>query len=98
MFSLDGYKLVMESNKVVIAKNNIFIGKGFIIDGLFKLNVLNESNENSSLILNIQSSISWHQRLGHVSNRKIKRLMDLNLIPKYRIDANHNCEICIQAK
>jgi len=37
------YKLVFESNKVVIIKDLNFIGKRFLCDSLFKLNVKNST-------------------------------------------------------
>lgn len=40
-----GYKIVLESNKIVIFKSDIFIIKGFISKELFKLNII--INENS---------------------------------------------------
>ena len=39
------YKVVLESNRVVITLNDVFIGKGYVIDGLFKLNVVFEVNK-----------------------------------------------------
>ena len=36
-----GFKLIFESNKVVITKNKSFIGKGYLCDVLFVLNVVN---------------------------------------------------------
>ena len=33
-----------------------------------------------------------------MSLRQLKRLMDLNLIPKANIDFKHKCEICVQEK
>ena len=50
-----GYKVVMESNKVVITRNDIFVGKGYVCDGLFKLNVLSEVNEISHQVFNVES-------------------------------------------
>ncbi|KAI5353977.1 hypothetical protein L3X38_006871 [Prunus dulcis] len=35
-----GYKIVMESNRIVITRNDVFIGKGYVCDGLFKINVV----------------------------------------------------------
>lgn len=34
-----GFKLVMESNKFVLTKGGMFVGKGYVADGLVKLNV-----------------------------------------------------------
>jgi hypothetical protein len=38
-----GYKLVFESNKVVITKFGSFVGRGYLCDGLFKLNTVDAS-------------------------------------------------------
>ncbi|KAL0418531.1 UNVERIFIED_CONTAM: Retrovirus-related Pol polyprotein from transposon TNT 1-94 [Sesamum radiatum] len=35
-----GFRLVFESNKFVLTKNNHFIGKGYVEKGLFKMNVM----------------------------------------------------------
>ena len=47
----------------------MFVGKGCLADGLFKLNVIanamNEINNASAYI--VDSSNLWHSRLGHVN-------------------------------
>ena len=78
--------------------NDVFIGKGYVIDGLFKLNVVFEVNKISPQVLNIESCDVWHGRLGHVSLKKMKQMMDLNLVPKSQVDFKRKCEICVQAK
>ncbi|CAL5400680.1 unnamed protein product [Camellia sinensis] len=88
----------MESNKIVISKNDIFIGKGFVCDGLFKLNVSFEVNYISHNIFNIEVCDLWHKRLGHVNLGKIRKMMDLELVPKSSIDVKRKCEICVKAK
>ncbi|KAI5350367.1 hypothetical protein L3X38_003258 [Prunus dulcis] len=93
-----GYKIVMESNRIVITRNDVFIGKGYVCDGLFKINVVFEDNKISPQVFNVESCNVWHGRLGHVSLSKIKTLMDLELIPKSNIDLKHKCEVCVQAK
>ena len=93
-----GYKIVMESNKIVINKNDIFIDKDFVCDGLFKLNVSFEVNYISHNILNIEVCDLWHRRLGNVNLRKTRKMMDLELVPKSSIDVKRKCEICVQAK
>ena len=93
-----GYKVVLESNLVVITRNDVFIGKWYVSDGLFKLNVVFEVNKVSPLVLNVESCDTWHGRLGHISMKKMKRMMDLELIPKSHVDFKKKCEICVQAK
>ena len=47
----NGFKCVLVSDKVVISKNEMFIGKGYLNEGLLKLNVMviDSINKNSSL-------------------------------------------------
>ena len=51
----NGFKVVFVSNKVVISKNDMYVGKGYLSDGLFKLNVMtinnNKNNDSSTYLL-----------------------------------------------
>ena len=49
-----GYRIVKESNKFIISKSNIFIGKGFVYDGLFRLNVINSSGNEISIHITLK--------------------------------------------
>ncbi|WVZ64761.1 hypothetical protein U9M48_014236 [Paspalum notatum var. saurae] len=35
----DGFKVVLESNKVVVSRHGLFIGKGYVSGGLFRLSI-----------------------------------------------------------
>ncbi|KAJ9566473.1 hypothetical protein OSB04_002439 [Centaurea solstitialis] len=45
-----GFKLVFESDKFVLSKNGMYVGKGYAMNGMFKLNVMvvNVMNNNAS--------------------------------------------------
>ena len=92
-----GYKIVLESNRVIISKNNVFIGKGYVCDGLFKLNNVSSLNKISK-VFNVETSDIWHKRLGHINMKKIRRMMDLGLVPSAPVDFKSKCEDCVQAK
>lgn len=70
---------MMESNKIVIIKKHRFCWKCYISDGLFKLNNFYHIYHDSSIVLNVEFSCLWHERLSHVSHRKINKLTDINL-------------------
>ena len=94
---------MFESNRVVITKHGVFISKGYICDGFFKLSLMpfssNKIYDSSSLtITNVESCDMWHARLGHINLNSIRRMMSLNLIPKYSIDLKKKCKICVQSK
>ena len=60
----------------------------------------NNSKFNSvdDVVFNVESHGLWHCRLGHVNLQSIKRMMNLDLIPKSNLNTYGKCEICVQAK
>ena len=46
----------------------------------------------------LESSNLWHGRLGHVNYDTLRKLINLNHIPTFQIDAKHKCETCVEAK
>ena len=36
-------KAVLESNNLILSKNEIFVGKGYATDGMYKLSIINRS-------------------------------------------------------
>ena len=69
LLSKVGIKLAFESDKIVMTKNGMFIGKGYCNQGLFILNILNVANGNAStsFAYMVDSIDLWHARLGHVN-------------------------------
>ena len=95
--SKKGFRLVFESDKFVLTKSGIYVGKGYMSNGLFKMNVMtivsyfNSKNTSSAYML--ESYNIWH-----VNFDTLCKLMNLELLPKLKIDANHKCEICVESK
>ena len=94
-----GFLMVFESNKVILSKSGMYVGKGYVSDELFKLNVMTIINKNNkSSVYMLESSNLWHGRLGHVNYDTLCRLINLDHIPSFQIDSKHKCEICVEAK
>ena len=76
------FKLVFETDKFVLSKGGMFVGKGYACEGMFKLNVLAISNKNvvSGYIVE-SSSFLWHYRLGHINFIKLYDMVNLELLP-----------------
>ncbi|OMO97119.1 Integrase, catalytic core [Corchorus capsularis] len=95
-----GFKILLESDKVVITKNGAFIGKGYSLDRLFKLSI-NEINSVSVYLIgsiyNVESSNLWNSRLGHLNYATLKYMASHDyFICKH--DYPDKCEVCAQAK
>ncbi len=101
----DGFELSFKCNKVIILDSGSFVGKGYSSDGLFKIRVetdLSLSNNDSFIdypvSYSIESSNVWHGRLGHINYDSVKRMMNLDIIPKHAIDKSSKCHVCVEAK
>ncbi|CAM8944214.1 unnamed protein product [Rhodiola kirilowii] len=86
-----GFKIVFESQKVVLSKNGMYVGRGYVKDGMWKLIVIaiKSINKESSSTYLLESSNLWHGRLGHVNYDSIRNLMKLDCILKLQIDSEH---------
>ena len=57
---------------------------------------MKENNISSTYI--VESSYIWHGRLGHVNYGSLKKLVNMNYLPKFELNPNHKCEVCVEAK
>ncbi|WJZ87171.1 hypothetical protein VitviT2T_006572 [Vitis vinifera] len=59
-----GFRLVFESNKFVLSKSGMYVGKGYMSDGMWKLNVMtiikSNMNKASTSTYMLESSNLWH--------------------------------------
>ena len=94
-----GVKVSFESDKSIMTKDNIFVGKGFCNQGLFVLSISEVMNENaySSAYL-VDSYDIWHARLGHVSSVYIKKMQTLGLLNNIDYLGLSKCQICATSK
>ena len=80
----------------------MYVEKRYMSGGMWKLNVMtiikSEMNKASSSAYILESSNIWHGRLGHVNYDTLCKLINLNHIQTFQIDAKHKCETCVEAK
>ena len=89
-----GFRLVYEANKVVISNGGVFVGKGYVCNGMFKLSINNINN----VVAYLCDSFSlWHNRLGHVNFRRMNDMVKLDLIT-YVNKSDDKCKICMLTK
>ena len=55
-------------------------------------------NKAGSFAYILESSNLWHGRLVHVNYDTLHKLINLNRIPTFQIDAKHKCETYVEAK
>ena len=71
---------MFESNKFILSKSGMYVGKGYVNDGIWKLNVMtiikSSMNKESTSTYMLESSNLWHGRLGHVNYDTLRRLIN----------------------
>jgi hypothetical protein len=96
----DGFKVVLESNKLVVSKSRQFIGKGYDCGGLFHFYLLDFNNKSMNHICaNVDDLASiWHSCLCHINFGSMSRLGTMSLIPNITIVKGSKCHSCVQSK
>ena len=87
-----------EYDKIVMTKNNVFMGKGFCNQGLFVLSISKVMNGNSSSAYLVDSYNVWHVRLRYASGGYIKKMQSLSLINNIDYSGLSKCQICATSK
>ena len=93
-------KIMFDSDKIVLTKNNAFVGKGYCNQGLFMLNVSQIMNNKASFsfVYIVDSCDVWHGILRHVNFPYIKKMVELSLIPRLSLENLGKCEVCVESK
>ena len=67
MLNKYGLRLVFESDKFTLTKGGLYVGRGYLHDGMFKLNLLAQvpknNNKNNSSVYIVELCDVWHLRL-----------------------------------
>ena len=97
-----GFRFLFELDKFVLSKSGMYARKGYMSDGLWKLNVTtiikSDMNKASTSAYILESSNLWHGRSRHVIYDTLHRLSNLNYIPTFQIYVKHECETGVEAK
>lgn len=84
--------------KAVRRKNKINGGKGYLIEGLFKLNIIvvvMKKAEASSYL--IDSNESWYERLGYVNYKTLQKFICFEVLPSFECNKS-KCQACAEFK
>ena len=93
-------KVAFDGGIVTLTKHDIFVGKGYIDQGLFVLSIDKVINKNGSFSCAylVDSINIWHGRLGHVNLGYIKKMKESGIINSLSETYMDKCEICAETK
>ena len=101
-----GFSFTFQDNVFNLFYKSNHIGIGILADGLYRISLQNEVTNNSLHVhidnkkcnINEDSSMLWHQRLGHISIDRIKRLVKDGVLSTLNYTDLDTCVDCIEGK
>ena len=103
-----GYSCYFENNKFSLFQNSNLVGTGSLsyVDNLYMLDTIASYHETLQLstrgvkrkLTNENSSSLWHKRLGHISKRRIERLVSDEIQDSLDFVDFEICTNCIKGK
>ena len=90
-----GFKAVLKSDKIILSKNGLFIGKGYYCEGMFKLTLDEINKVKASSTYVVDSCYLWRVRLAHLNFKSLQYMPKHGYISFRHNDGNDKCEICI---
>ena len=94
-----------ETSFSLFYKSNL-VGNGTLSNGLFSINLQNDTTNNTMhvhigtkrCVMNEDSSMLWHRRLGHIFIQIIKRLLNDGVLSTLDFTDFDTCVECIKGK
>ncbi|GJX68833.1 retrotransposon protein, putative, ty1-copia subclass [Tanacetum coccineum] len=103
----DGFINRFENDKsILVSKNNLIYFNAVPRDDIFEIVLSNSNINNSSMYavsnkrakLNLDSSLLWHYRLGHISKKRIEKLQHDGLLNSIDYVSFEKCIPCLFGK
>ncbi|GKD87799.1 retrotransposon protein, putative, ty1-copia subclass [Tanacetum coccineum] len=94
------------NNTISVSKNNVVYFTAIPRDGLYEIEMSCSNTNDSSMYaisnkrakLNLDSSLLWHCRLGHISKKRIEKLQHDGLLNSSDIESLGKCVSCMSGK
>ncbi|GJX53778.1 retrotransposon protein, putative, ty1-copia subclass [Tanacetum coccineum] len=95
-----------DNNDLLVSKNNLVYFKAVPRNGIFEIDMSCSNTNDSSMHaitnkrakINLDSSLLWHCRLGHISKKRIEKLQHDGLLNSIDIESLGKCVSCLSGK
>ncbi|GJR47976.1 zinc finger, CCHC-type containing protein, partial [Tanacetum coccineum] len=102
----DGFVNRFVDNAISVSRNNMVYFSDVPRDGIFEIDLYNSNTNDSSMYvvsnkrakLNLDSALSWHFRLGHISKKRIEKLQHDGLLNSTDLRAFEKSICCMSGK
>nr|GEZ58102.1 hypothetical protein [Tanacetum cinerariifolium] len=95
-----------DDNVISVSKNNLVYFKAIPRDGIYEIDMSCSNTNDSSMYaitnkrakIDLDSSLLWHCRLGHISKKRIEKLQHDGLLNSIDIESLGKCVSCMSGK
>ncbi|GJZ95206.1 retrotransposon protein, putative, ty1-copia subclass, partial [Tanacetum coccineum] len=102
----DGFINHFDGNTISVSRNNVVYFSVVPRDGIYEIDLSNSNTNNRSMYavsnkrakLNLDSTLLWHCRLGHISKKRIEKLQHDGLLNSTDIKSFEKCVSCMSGK
>nr|GEV80722.1 reverse transcriptase domain-containing protein [Tanacetum cinerariifolium] len=102
----DGFINCFVNNTIQVSRNNMVYLSAIPRDGIFEIDLSNSYTNESSMYavsnkrakLDLDSSLLWHCRLGHISKKRIEKLQHDGLLNSTDLRDFEKCVPCMSGK
>ncbi|KAJ4744919.1 Transposon Ty1-NL2 Gag-Pol polyprotein [Rhynchospora pubera] len=100
---LDGYDVVIKNKCLTLFRNEVRFCDAHLLNGLYVLDsngfVLSvENDKRKRKVSHENATLMWHCRLGHINEKRIKRLQSVGLLDQFAFEPIDTCESCLMGK
>ena len=100
---LDSFNVVIKNKSCTLFRDDVCFGIAHLVNGLYVLDtsehVLSVEHDKKKRKLSHESTtLMWHYRLGHINERRIKRLQNVGLLDQFAFEPIDTCEFCVMGK
>ncbi|KAJ4744212.1 Transposon Ty1-GR1 Gag-Pol polyprotein [Rhynchospora pubera] len=100
---MDGFDVVIKNKLLTLFRNEVRFCDAHLLNGLYVLDssglILSVENDNRKRkISHENATLMWHCRLGHINEKRIKRLQTVGLLDQFAFEPIDTCESCLMGK
>jgi GAG-pre-integrase domain len=97
---MNDFSFVIKDNGYSIYKYELYYGFSFIMNGLYMLKINKPVFNNNKRLKTSHKNMTfmWHCRLGHINEKRIKKLYEVRLLGNFNIKTINVCESYLRGK
>jgi GAG-pre-integrase domain len=96
-----GFEFSFKNRCCTISRNGLFYASVFFVNGLYVIDLgtpIYGISTKRFKTSNTNSSFMWHYRLGHINEKRIKKLQEDELLDQFDWESIDRCESCLLGK